>query len=372
MHDINLGATIARERRAADATQGELAAHLGVTKSAVSKWELGQSMPDVALLPRIAAYFDLTLDELFDYRPQLTKDEVQRVSMDLYAQFFEQPDRAGERVEELIAEYYSCWQLLQQIGVICVQRAAFDPEHAQAWSARAVELFERVEANADDVELACGARMMRSAALNMQGDTDGAIELMKSLKPDMPMGIEIMLAGLYQQRGDTDDALKLYQESMGFGMMNIMTSISSQLLPYADDAAHREALLQAGEGMLHGFGLEEAAPVMALTFFSSAATSSLLAGDGERAAAYLERFVSLLDSADGDALLFGMGRSVLYDLVPEISGTTPEQVQVASDRLQADDVRQQYKQAITSYPEWAEHADDPRFRPLLDRLEALR
>ena len=52
MHDINLGAAIARERRAAQVTQGELAAHLGVTKAAVSKWELEQSMFDVALLPR--------------------------------------------------------------------------------------------------------------------------------------------------------------------------------------------------------------------------------------------------------------------------------------------------------------------------------
>ena len=76
MHDINLGAAIARERRAAQVTQGELAAHLGVTKAAVSKWELEQSMPDVALLPRIAAYFDLTLDELFDYRPQLVGDDL--------------------------------------------------------------------------------------------------------------------------------------------------------------------------------------------------------------------------------------------------------------------------------------------------------
>lgn len=371
MHDINLGSVIARERRAADVTQGELAAHLGVTKAAVSKWELGQSMPDAALLPRIAAYFDLTLDELFDYRPQLTAEEVRAVALDLYAQFAEQPDLASERVGELVAEYYSCWRLLQQIGVICVQRAAFDPERAQALSARAAELFERVEANADDVELVCGARMMRSAVLNMQGDADGAIELMESLKPDIPMGVDIMLAGLYQQRGDVEDALKLYQESMLFGMTNIMTSASSQLPLYLDDAAHREALLQAGEGMIAGFGLEETSPVTALTFLSSAAISCLRAGDERRAAAYLERFVSLLDAVDGSALLLG-ARSVLYDLVPGMSGTDPEQVRMASDRFQADDAKRQCKQAITIYPEWAEHADDPRFRPLLDRLEALR
>ena len=35
MHEVNIGATIARERSAAGVTQGALAAHLGVTKAAV-------------------------------------------------------------------------------------------------------------------------------------------------------------------------------------------------------------------------------------------------------------------------------------------------------------------------------------------------
>ncbi len=58
---INIGRTIARERRRAGITQEALAEHLGVSKAAVSKWELGQSLPDMGLLPRIAAYFSLTM-----------------------------------------------------------------------------------------------------------------------------------------------------------------------------------------------------------------------------------------------------------------------------------------------------------------------
>lgn len=38
---VNIGRTIARERRRAGVTQEALAAHLGVSKAAVSKWELG-------------------------------------------------------------------------------------------------------------------------------------------------------------------------------------------------------------------------------------------------------------------------------------------------------------------------------------------
>ena len=116
MDDINLGAAIARERRAAQVTQGELAAHLGVTKAAVSKWELEQSMPDLALLPRIAAYFDLTLDELFDYRPQLVGDNLQGAYLRLLAQFDEDPEAAFANAEDLVRSHYSCWPALQQMG----------------------------------------------------------------------------------------------------------------------------------------------------------------------------------------------------------------------------------------------------------------
>ena len=52
-------------RRGRDLTQEALAEQLGVTAQAVSKWERGESMPDVALLPQIAQIFEVTIDSLF-------------------------------------------------------------------------------------------------------------------------------------------------------------------------------------------------------------------------------------------------------------------------------------------------------------------
>lgn len=46
-------------------TQEQLASKLGVTYQAVSKWENGQSCPDVLLLPALAEAFGVTLDGLF-------------------------------------------------------------------------------------------------------------------------------------------------------------------------------------------------------------------------------------------------------------------------------------------------------------------
>ena len=56
---------IVRYRKELGLTQEALAQKLGVTNQAVSKWESGQSCPDIALLPRIADVFGITMDELF-------------------------------------------------------------------------------------------------------------------------------------------------------------------------------------------------------------------------------------------------------------------------------------------------------------------
>ncbi len=57
-------------RRELGLTQEELASRLGVTNQAVSKWENGQSCPDIELLPALADLFDVTLDQLFDRAPR--------------------------------------------------------------------------------------------------------------------------------------------------------------------------------------------------------------------------------------------------------------------------------------------------------------
>ena len=45
-------------------TQGELAEVLGVSNQSVSKWESGQCCPDIQLLPDIAKYFGVSVDDL--------------------------------------------------------------------------------------------------------------------------------------------------------------------------------------------------------------------------------------------------------------------------------------------------------------------
>ena len=60
----NLGRKIADARRNARLTQNDLAARVGVTAQAVSKWETGRSCPDIAILDEIADALGISLSEL--------------------------------------------------------------------------------------------------------------------------------------------------------------------------------------------------------------------------------------------------------------------------------------------------------------------
>ena len=73
MKEINIARTIWQKRREKKITQEELASHIGVTKASISKWESGQSYPDITLLPVLASYFDISIDELVDYQPQMSQ-----------------------------------------------------------------------------------------------------------------------------------------------------------------------------------------------------------------------------------------------------------------------------------------------------------
>ncbi len=62
---MSIGENIARLRKEKGWTQAELGDKLGVSNQAVSKWELGMTMPDVMLLPTLADTFAIFIDELF-------------------------------------------------------------------------------------------------------------------------------------------------------------------------------------------------------------------------------------------------------------------------------------------------------------------
>lgn len=70
---MNLGNTILRLRKEKGLTQEELAMEVGVSAQAVSKWENGNSLPDIYMLNTLADYFKVSTDELLSRKNYIKK-----------------------------------------------------------------------------------------------------------------------------------------------------------------------------------------------------------------------------------------------------------------------------------------------------------
>ena len=92
---MNFGQTVYHLRKKKNVTQEDLAAELGVTAAAVSKWEKGYSLPDLLMLCALADYFHVTTDELLG-RATAMKQAI----------IVAQNDALGLKIAELTANYH--------------------------------------------------------------------------------------------------------------------------------------------------------------------------------------------------------------------------------------------------------------------------
>ena len=81
--ELKLGVNIAALRKAKGMTQEQLAAALGISPPAVSKWETNASYPDITLLCPLARALDTNVDMLLNYEKTLSDSEAEQKINDI-------------------------------------------------------------------------------------------------------------------------------------------------------------------------------------------------------------------------------------------------------------------------------------------------
>lgn len=79
-----LGEKIKSLRKQKNISQEVFANYLGVSFQAVSKWENGNTMPDVTFIPAIASFFGVSTDELFDFNLFEIEKQVEEICDEAY------------------------------------------------------------------------------------------------------------------------------------------------------------------------------------------------------------------------------------------------------------------------------------------------
>jgi transcriptional regulator with XRE-family HTH domain len=75
--ELKIAENLKRLRRERGNTQDDLANHLSISVQAVSKWERGDGFPDITLLPFIATFYDVTVDEILGCHALRKQEELE-------------------------------------------------------------------------------------------------------------------------------------------------------------------------------------------------------------------------------------------------------------------------------------------------------
>ena len=122
---MNFGKIICDLRKQKGITQEELAAQLGVTAAAVSKWEKGYSLPDILMLCALADFFDVTADRLLGRERKWLYAVIAAETTALGEQIAAMAEEYGIRAKEILTDYDEATAMTREDNSICYIIAGF-------------------------------------------------------------------------------------------------------------------------------------------------------------------------------------------------------------------------------------------------------
>lgn len=254
---LRMGATIASLRKRRGFTQEQLAALVGVSGPAVSKWETDAACPDIVLLCPLARALDTTVDALLQFEATLTDEEVAGQINALAEQLPQTgPEACEEELRRLVRRWPGCTALQFNAAMVCDGFEMFfpdaQPEQKARWRAFKRELLERVRAAGTAAYWQAATIQLASLAL-AEDDLDRAEALLDEL-PEHPADATAVRALLYRKRGQKEEARKLLQTQLYTAVSKAMT-ILPMLLGGEEEPRRRQKLVDAYQELARAFGL---------------------------------------------------------------------------------------------------------------------
>ena len=363
---ISIGANIYQLRKEARLTQDDLASYLGVTKASVSKWETGQSYPDIELLPKIATYFDTTLDKLVGYEPQMSRAGIRRECARLRTAFANEPfEQVHARCQKLAFDYYSCYPLLAQIAVLYLNHLNLtEGAERERLADEAIGLCRRIRRNSassTDVKM---AEAVEAGFLLAAGNPRAAIEALDGM-PDIAMGTDILLANAHSALGDIDEADKVLQGALFQSIVLNLNYLAQMAMLYAGNPEKLEIAHGRMIAIVEAFELEDVY-VNTAAIHLSFATAFMMGGNAPCALNCLEdyeracRKLKFPIELHGDAF-FDKTEAWLED-VNDLGTSAPR-----DDSL----IKKSLVESVIANPAFVPLAEEPRFKRIVKSLKAI-
>lgn len=360
--EINISKTIADKRREKGITQDQLAVHIGVSKASVSKWETGQSYPDITLLPQLAAFFNISIDDLMGYEPQLTKEDIKNLYHRLSSDFASKPFyNVLAECRDIIKKYYSCFPLLMQMAVLLCNHhmLAKEADERKGILEEAVSLCIRIKTESSDVWLSREAVSMESVCYLMLQQPQKVLDLLgETIRPIS--GDDAGISQAYLMLGNVPAAKKVLQINAYQHLLSFIDSARSLLLLQSEQF---EEILHRILSVAEAFDLDRLHPnSMALTYLS-AAQGYCTQGNTEKGLDMLQKYANLCTTDFFPCSLHG------DSFFNELDSWFAE-FDLGAEALRSEEViKESMLQGVVQNPVFAALKDHPRYQSIVSALK---
>lgn len=341
MYSINFSDNIAKLRHDKKITQEQLADFVGVTKASVSKWETGQSMPDVLMLPRLATFFDVTIDELLGYEPQLSREQIIKIYRELCTAFVQEPFwQVMEKSRKLAHQYYSCYPFLYRICLLWMNHfmLAKEEERQRKILLDASELCSHIINNCKDIVLCNDVVHVNASITLLLGDASAVIDVLEEMQNPTRVSNQssAVLIKAYEMANEMEKADCYTQISMYNQLITLVGCATEYITIHGNDLAVCEETVKRIEKVAEAFALEQLHFNSISLFYFQAAIVFSTHGKKEEALQFLQKFVTCVDAAFAKGELYLHGDAYFTKLEGwfeqlEFGGEAPREKRIILD-----------------------------------------
>ncbi len=364
MREINIATVILSNRKEKGITQDALADYIGVTKASVSKWETAQSYPDITLLPQLATYFNISIDELVGYMPQMTKADIQKTYKRLTQEFGTKPfDDVYETCQAIIKKYYACFPLLLQMALLYINHhmlAEGRPKQVVILK-EAIELCERIKKESDDVWVVKQANSFEAIGYMMLGEPVMVLDRLEgTIKPMISDDATLALA--YQMLGKHDEAKSVLQVSMYQHLLSLIGIAPTYFQTITGPIEDFEATLKRFLTIAQSFEVDALNQNVMAQLYYSAALAYTRYGDSDKALHMIEKYTQVCLSIKFPATLHG---DAFFDSIDDwikdfdLGNQAPRGEKVIKESMLF---------GLTQNPAFEGYKDDTRFKQCVYKL----
>lgn len=371
MYHLNISDNIANLRHQKKVTQEQLAEFIGVTKAAVSKWETGQNTPDITILPQLAAFFNVTIDELIGYSPQLSKEQIQNLYQKFAAEFATCPfDEVMEKTQTYVKRYYSCYPFLFQICVLWLNHYMIaDSEKKQIEILYSIsKLCDHIKENCQNIGTYNDTISLQAIVFLQLRQAQEVIDILEeNIKPSplFYQSVPILIQA-YLMLGNTKKAESFAQINMYYNILSLINNAVQYLSIHTENLSICEETISRIEQVIDAYHLFQLHPNNMALFEYQAALCYALHNEKKKALKHANNYILCLSELFASDSIFLHGDNYFTSLNEWIDKLDSGGNAPRSRTLVLKEIQQSFQ-----HPAFAILEEEPDYQKLKRKLKEI-